>query len=280
MDNLSRFDSEFLGDEYSEETAEEKIEDKEDEENENAFEVIYREEEIELLYNDYREIAGEPGKTENEYLLAMKNERKIETHTIPDFEAEEEPENLTIPKEGKDYEIKMNLLKVEYEEPVFFNDQLTYQSIFMENNEHGKTVYELTLEAAQKNGMDVKISYDEKTRTFYLDSMDGKEDGADINGEKAYLEFWIKDGETGEYQIGENSIEQEVLKKGDRVEWRLATERESGCGGGGYEKTKRGTDEMVLYPNNGNAVRGYFPGIGNTLEKNPFLYMDLGLDII
>jgi hypothetical protein len=147
----------------------------------------------------------------------------------------------------------------------------------MENEETGKTVYELTLESSQRNGIDIKISYDERTRTFYLDSMDGKKDGSEIDGKKVYLEFWIRDGETDEYRVGENSIDQEILKKGDKIEWRLATERESYCGGG-YEKSRREKEmeQILLYPNNGNPVRGYFHDMGRTLERNPFFYADFG----
>jgi hypothetical protein len=275
MDKLSRFeDPGFLEEELDGEDSEEK-----EEKEEESFEVIYSEEEIESLYKDYREIMEEPGQTENQYQLAKRRERKEEN---PVFDPEKINENDYIFADEKNtYQAKTDFLKVEYTEPVFFNDQLTYQSIFIDNEETGKTVYELTLESSLKNGMDLKISYDEKKRTFYLDSMDGKRDGSEIEGNKVYLEFWVRDGETNEYRIGENSIDQEVLKKGDKVEWRLSTERESYCGGGGYEKSRREKemDEILMYPNNADPVRGYFSGLGRTLERNPFFYTDFGLNV-
>ncbi|NIO22488.1 MAG: hypothetical protein GTN38_00490 [Candidatus Aenigmarchaeota archaeon] len=270
MDKLSRSEGIDLleEDEETEETQEEE-----------GFEVVYDEEEIESLYRDYRDFREEPETIENQYYLTKRMERK-EVEPL-DFETRKEYEDPLVFNEKNAYQAN-DLLKVEYTEPVFFNDQLTYQSVFMENEETGKTVYELTLEASQKNGMDVKISYDERTRTFYLDSMDGKRDGSEIDGNRVYLEFWVKDGETNEYRIGEESMDQEILKRGDKVEWRLATERESYCGGGGYEKSpkEREMEQILLYQNNGNQVRGYVPELGRTLERNPFFYMDFGLNLI
>jgi len=271
MDKLSRFeDPGFLKD----------LEDDEDggktqDDEEEGFEVLYSEEEMESLYKDYREIREEPEKTENQYHLFKLRETITENPPDLEFRALDELD-CTADEQKNEYLGKSDFLKVEYTEPLFFNDQLTYQSVFMENGETGKTVYELTLEVSRNNGMDVKISYDENTRTFYLESMDGKSDGSEINGDRVYLEFWVKDGETNEYGIGENSMDQEVLRKGDKVEWRLATERESYCGGGGYEKSEKEKemDEMLLYPGNGNPVKGYIPDLGRTLERNPFFYTD------
>lgn len=277
MDKLSRFeDLDLLGEDSEGESPDETSED----EQEDSLEVIYSEEEIESLYKDYGEIREEPDKTENQYHLAKKRERD-EEHFISDIEKINEKDYVFLDEKNA-YQTKTDFLKVEYKEPVLFNNQLTYQSIFMENEETGKTVYELTLESTQMNGMDVKISYDENSRTFYMDSMDGKRDRSEIEGNMVYLEFWVKDSETNGYRIGENSIDQEVLKKGDKVEWRLATERETYCGGGGYEKSRREkeTEEMLLYPNNANPIRGYFSDLGGTLERNPFFYTDFGLKVI
>jgi uncharacterized protein YfeS len=274
MDNLSRFvDFDFLEEDLDESN------DEIQEDGEEGFEVVYSEEETESLYKDYRDMTEEPESIENQYHLSEKRKRREETF-VSDLEKTNENDYLFV-DEKNTYQIKNDFLKVEYTEPVLFNDQLTYQSVFMENGETGKTVYELTLESSRRNGMDIKISYDENSRTFYLDSMDGRRDGSEIEGNKVYLEFWVKDGETNQYRIGESSMDQEVLKKGDRVEWRLATERESYCGGGGYEKSRREkeAEQMLLYPNNANPIRGYFPDLGRTLERNPFFYTDLGLKI-
>ena len=279
MDKLSRFtDFNFLEEdsEKDEENLEEKEENREDEE---GFEIVYSREEIESLYKDYREIREEPERIENQYHLSKRMERREEVLV---FDPEKtNKEDYMFLDEKNTYQTKTDFLKVEYTEPVFFNDQLTYQSTFMENEETGKTVYELTLESSRKNGMDVKISYDERTRTFYLDSMDGRRDGSEIEGNRVYPEFWVKDSETNEYRIGENSIDQEVLKKGDRIEWRLATERESYCGGG-YEKSRREKEmeHILIYPNNTNPVRGYLSDLGRNLERNPFFYTDFFLKII
>ncbi|NIO21537.1 MAG: hypothetical protein GTN76_12545 [Candidatus Aenigmarchaeota archaeon] len=279
MDKLSRFEDLDFFEDLEED--EENLEDSEENQEDEGFEIVYSEEEIESLYKDYKEIREEPDRTENQYHLSKKRERAIEKPLDLEFKAMNELD-YTIVEQKNEYQGKNDFLKVEYTEPVFFNDQLTYQSIFMENEEAGKTVYELTLEASQKNGMDLKISYDENTRTFYLDSMDGKKDGSKIDGNMAYLEFWVKDGETNEYRIGENSIDQEILKKGDKVEWRLATERESYCGGGGYGKSQREKEmeQILLYPGNGNPIKGYFSDLGRTLERNPFFYTDFGLKLI
>jgi len=280
MDKLSRFGGLRFLEEYFEDT-EEDSEEKGDDQEEEGFEIVYDQEEIESLYKDYREISPEEQTTENQYHLAKKREGKEKEPLDLEYETRKERDSVT-PDEKNGYKTGTDLLKIEYTEPVFFNDQLTYQSIFMENEEAGKTVYELTLESSQKNGMDVKISYDERTRTFYLDSMEGKKDGSEIDGNKVYLEFWIKDGGTNEYRIGEDSMDREVLKKGDKVEWRLATERESFCGGGGYEKSQRERemDQILLYQNNGNPIRGYHSDLGKTLERNPFFYTDFGLNLI
>jgi hypothetical protein len=272
MDNLSR----FMGFDFPEEDSDEGSDETQEDE---GFEVVYSEEETESLYKDYREMNEEPERVENQYLLFRKRERGEEAFVSDPEKADKE--DYMFLDEKNAYQIRNDFLKVEYTEPVLFNDQLTYQSVFMENGETGKTVYELTLESSRRNGMDVKISYDDRTRTFYLDSMDGRKDGSEIGGNKVYLEFWVKDGETNEYRIGESSMEQEVLKKGDKVEWRLATERESYCGGGGYEKSHREKEmeEMLLYPNNADPIRGYFSDLGRTLERNPFFYTDFGLKI-
>lgn len=292
MDKLSRFDIQALLDEQllEEEEGEGLEEDEEtkEEDKEEGFEVVYSEDEIESIYKDYNDIREKTDKTENQYYLTMKMERK-ETNPNQkniDFDLENlekiDENDYAVIEEKNTNQSEMDILKVEYIEPVFFNEQLTYQSIFMENKETGKTVYELTLESSQRSGMDIKMRYDEKMKTFYLESIDGKMDGSEIDGNKVYLEFWIKDGETNEYRIGENSIEREVLKKGDKVEWRLATERDSYCGGGGYEKSHREKEieEILLYPNNTNPVAGYFSGLGGVLERNPFFYTDFGPNII
>ncbi len=276
MDKLSRLVRELLEEDDKderEEGLEEKSEDTEDQEED--LEVIYEKEKVELVYEDYKEISSRKEVKENHYHREKEEVRRIESSagiSPPRAEEFENPERLSV-----DYEkerVETDFLKVEYNEPVFFNDQFTYGSVFIENKGTAKTVYELTLEVSEKYGVDVKISYDEKMKTFYLDSMDGKEDGAEINGNRVYLEFWVMDGETKEYRIGEKSIEQAVVRRGDRVEWRFATERESGCGGGGYERSTRKANEILFQYGNEEPIRMYIPDVGKTLERNPFFYLD------
>ncbi len=128
-----------------------------------------------------------------------------------------------------------DVTNVKYEDPVFFNNQWTYQRVFMEGSGKEETVYELTTKAMPYNGMRVETKHDDKFRTAYVTSIDGKRDGEidPATGKARYWEYWIIDRETGEERIGDMGIEEQKIRKNEAVEWRLATEQESGCGGGG-----------------------------------------------
>lgn len=278
MDKLSRLIRELLEEEDEDETEKGPEECDDTKDQEEDLEVIYEKEKVEVVYEDYKEICPRTEVTENQYHKEKEETRRIQPSAgISHSEGREidDPKKSFTNYGGGEEEAKTGLLKIEYNEPVLFNDQFTYGSIFIENNETNKTVYELTLEVSEKYGMDVKMSYDEEMGTFYLDSMDGKEDGAQIDGNKVYLEFWVMDGETKEYKIGEKSIDQAVVKKGDRVEWRFATERESGCGGGGYERFSEKTSEILLHYGHEDPIKMYIPDVEKVLERNPFFYMDV-----
>ena len=119
------------------------------------------------------------------------------------------------------------MLKIEYNDPVFINNQWTYQRIFIRSEKDGATVYGSTMDKAKAGGLEADVRYDHKFNTVYFDSMNGVRDG---NG-KAYWEAWVNG------EIVEDALDQTTVKKGDVIEWRLANERESGCGGGGIDES-------------------------------------------
>jgi len=119
------------------------------------------------------------------------------------------------------------ILNMKYENPIFYNEQWTYQRLFIDN-EKETSVYHLTLDTAKKNGVDVDVIEDERSGTKYVNSIDGLNDG-DNN---KFWEYWIVDKDTGDKRIGEMAIDQQTLKKNEFIEWRLANEQEHGCGGG------------------------------------------------
>jgi hypothetical protein len=131
----------------------------------------------------------------------------------------------------------VSMLKLEYDNPVFVNNQWTYQRIFIQNTKEGSTVYDLTTDKSKAGSLEAKVRYDQKFNTVYFDSLNNVRDGKD----QAYWEVWVNG------RIVEEALDQKHLKKGDMIEWRLANERERGCGGGykpealpGHELLKNG----------------------------------------
>jgi hypothetical protein len=122
--------------------------------------------------------------------------------------------------------VRPEMVKLSYNDPVFINNQWTYQRIFINSGRDGLNVHELTAEKMKSGDLDASFRYDEKFRTFYFDSMNGIRDGQNM----AYWEVWVNG------HIVEDAIDQTPVKKGDMVEWRLANEREEGCGGGSSQK--------------------------------------------
>jgi hypothetical protein len=135
---------------------------------------------------------------------------------------------------GHEERVEAEIINMKYDDPVFFNNQWTYQRIFIDNDHDDGTAYNLTMEAMVSSGMDLEIKHDHQFNTPYVTSIDGKGDGAmdPETGKKKYWEFWIIDKDTGNERIGEDAIYQQEVKKNEMIEWRLATEQESGCGGG------------------------------------------------
>ncbi len=121
-------------------------------------------------------------------------------------------------------------LRLDYENPIFYNQQWTYQRLFIDN-EKETSVYRLTQESAERNNFDVEVREDEMFGTKYVESIGGIRDGDNDR----YWEYWIVDGNTGEKRIGERAIDRQALRKNEFVEWRLAKEQEHGCGGGGRQ---------------------------------------------
>jgi len=117
---------------------------------------------------------------------------------------------------------KANIVKIEYENPIFINNQWTYQRIFIKNEKDGLSVYELTMAKAKEGVLETKTRYDEKFDTYYFYLLNGVRDGEN----KAYWEVWVNG------KIVEDALDKTKLKKGDVIEWRLANEREQACGGG------------------------------------------------
>lgn len=145
---------------------------------------------------------------------------------VRDAKYADELNNTTVPDVGFRYGRRAGLVKIEYNDPVFINNQWTYQRIFMKNNVGESNVYEFTVKKAGTSGLETQVRYDENFRTFYFESLNGVRDGRN----QAYWEVWVNGN------IVEDALDKKEVKKGDVVEWRLANERESFCGGGGYEE--------------------------------------------
>ncbi|MBN2042831.1 MAG: hypothetical protein JW754_03415 [Candidatus Aenigmarchaeota archaeon] len=120
-----------------------------------------------------------------------------------------------------------DVLNLKYEDPIFYNQQWTYQRLFIDN-EKETSVYQLTMDSARKNGVEIEITEDINFGTKYVNSIDGIRDGENSK----FWEYWVVDKTTGDKRIGEVSIDQQTLKKNEFIEWRLANEQEHGCGGG------------------------------------------------
>lgn len=133
-------------------------------------------------------------------------------------------------------ERRAEMIKLEYDNPVFINNQWTYQRIFIQNSKDGSTVYDLTIDKSKAGSLETKVRYDENFNTIYFDSLNNVRDG----NNQAYWEVWVNG------QIVEESLDRKQLKKGDVVEWRLANEREEGCGGSGGERQDVLTKNSLL----------------------------------
>ncbi|MFH1237707.1 MAG: DUF4430 domain-containing protein [Candidatus Aenigmatarchaeota archaeon] len=145
---------------------------------------------------------------------------------VKDAKYADELNSTTVPDVGFHYGRRTGLVKIEYNDPVFINNQWTYQRIFMKNNVGESNVYEFTVKKAGTSGLETQIRYDDKFQTFYFESLNGVRDGRN----QTYWEVWVNGN------IVEDALDKKEVKKGDVVEWRLANERESFCGGGGYEE--------------------------------------------
>ncbi|MCK4531519.1 MAG: hypothetical protein KAT94_01510 [Candidatus Aenigmarchaeota archaeon] len=167
-----------------------------------------------------------------DYLLAAKLKNEGQETIKAEYRFHENGEYGTEPMYSN--ELKPEVTNLKYENPVFFNRQWTYQRVFIENKGREETVYSLTVKAMDSSGVEVETKHDKKFDTGYMTSMDGRQDGEMDNetGQRKYWEYWIIDKDTGEERIGEEGIHEQKVKKNEMVEWRLATEQESGCGGG------------------------------------------------
>jgi hypothetical protein len=161
---------------------------------------------------------------------------------------------------------KASMVKVEYSDPVFMNNQRTYQRIFMKNDKNDSSVYDFTMGRAGSAGLETKVRRDERFDTFYFESMNGVRDGQN----KAYWEVWVNGN------IVEEALDKKEVKKGDVVEWRLANERESFCGGGGMDERLQ-RPEYRSRPGisaNPGALQPYSPAqgvLGSYGNLNPLL---------
>lgn len=170
------------------------------------------------------------------YLLAGGTGRIAEDEVNIEYTFSEKLERPETKKHEVNYshEERHEMTNIEYDNPVFFNNQWTYQRLFIDNNGDKETVYGLTMKSMLNNGTEVEVRHDGKFNTAYVSSIDGKADGSvdPETGKRKYWEFWIIDKETGNERIGEESVYQQEVKRKEMIEWRLATEQESGCGGG------------------------------------------------
>jgi hypothetical protein len=150
-----------------------------------------------------------------------------------------------------------SVVKIEYADPVFINNQWTYQRIFMKNDRSAASIYDFTLNKANSTGLETKVRHDDKFNTVYFESLNGVSDGSN----KTYWEVWVNGN------IVEEALDKKELKKGDVVEWRLANERETGCGGG-YSEEKFVGPEIMSIRKLANPIRPLGSGDGYALGFN------------
>jgi hypothetical protein len=122
------------------------------------------------------------------------------------------------------------LLKIKYESPVFMENQVVYQSIFIEAKED-TTVYELTTKVLKSNNVQVESRYDRKFDSMLFTSVDNIKDGQ----EGIWTEFYLNG------RIGEDAVDKAKVKKGDIIELRSyrANDESGFCGGGQPDQEKR-----------------------------------------
>jgi hypothetical protein len=114
-----------------------------------------------------------------------------------------------------------DVLNIEYEAPELINGQRTYQRIVFEAEADGETVYEATMRKFMHAGMEASAEYDSDFGTMIFTSLNNRGEGVDGN----FNEFYLNGA------IGDRSIDQQNLQKGDLVEWRYAEESDGSCGG-------------------------------------------------
>lgn len=219
--------------------------------------------------NEYKEILKGLDKDNVLYLINEKNTERMvyESHTSlarVDLQADVYEDSGKVEYgdsgltygEGSRAELSGDTVRISYDSPIFYNDQWTYERFFMDNLEE-TNVYELTKKMSARTGTDIEIVEDPRFGK-YVKSIDGKQDG----GEGKYWEYWVVNRDTGEKRIGERAIDQQTLRKNEFIEWRLAEERESVCGGGGSMKPEH---EVAGYFRDGitRAKDRYIGGINN-----------------
>ncbi len=190
--------------------------------------------------NEYREILKGLEKDKIFCLINEKNAERmvydlhpsgIQTETQAEgylhFEDVKYEDSALTYWEGVRTELSGDTVRISYHNPIFYNEQWTYERLFFDNLEE-TNVYELTKKMSERTGTDIEI-VDDPSFGKYVKSIDGKQDG---DGGR-YWEYWVVNRDTGEKRIGERSIDQQTLRKNEFIEWRLAEERESVCGGGG-----------------------------------------------
>lgn len=123
-----------------------------------------------------------------------------------------------------------SLLKVKYESPVFMENQVVYQSIFIEAKED-TTVYDLTMKVLRSNNVQVESRYDKQFDSMLFTSVDNIKDGE----ENIWTEFYLNG------RIGEDAVDKAKVKKGDIIELRSyrANDESGFCGGGQPDQEKR-----------------------------------------
>ncbi len=134
-------------------------------------------------------------------------------------------ENATIYVK-KDEIAEVNI--VEYESPLIMKEshgQYVFEQIYIKNTaKSGVNAYDLTLQAMKD--IDVEAEYSPEFNAMYIKRIDGIADGTDGK----WWEYYIVD-RSGNAKIGKDSIDKVVLKEGETIEWRLASEEPGGCGG-------------------------------------------------
>ncbi|NOX71625.1 MAG: hypothetical protein GXO64_02910 [Candidatus Micrarchaeota archaeon] len=127
-----------------------------------------------------------------------------------------------------DNEPKPSFEVIKYEQPVvmdYSHKDYVHEQILIENNiENEINAYDLVNRI--KSELGIKADYSEEFGSIYINEINGTRDGQ--NG--MWWEFYIID-ENNNVRIGENSIDKTILKKGERLEWRLASEEPGACGG-------------------------------------------------